>query len=66
MRKINRLTREVAAEVLNSFMYCSSAEDVKRVSERVMAKYGLYKDPFSGYPCSLKEYRKKCRQATLG
>ena len=56
--KISNLTQHVAAKILSSFVFCSSAEDVKRVTEKVMAEYGLCKEPFSGFPCTPKDYRK--------
>lgn len=56
--KINNSTQKVAAEILRSFVFCTSAEDVKRVSEKIMVKYGLCKDAFTGFPCTPKEYQK--------
>lgn len=56
--KIKKSTQQIAADILTSFALCSSADDIKRVSERLMAKYGLCKDSFTGFPCTPKEYRK--------
>lgn len=55
--KINKLTQQVAADILSSFALCASVDDVKRVSDRIMAKYGLCKDPFTGFALTPKEYR---------
>lgn len=50
--------QQIAAAILGSFLNCKDEEDVKRVSERIMARYDLDKDPFTGLPCTTKEYKK--------
>ena len=54
--KINNSTQQVVAKILRSFVFCTNAEDVKRVSEKIMAEYGLCKESFSGFPCTPEEY----------
>lgn len=55
-KKITQRDREIAAEILTSFMFTKNMDDVMEVWEQVYEQYGLCDDPFTHTPCSPKEY----------
>lgn len=46
----------LVAEILTSFMFVRTMEDVNRVWKQIYDAYGLCDDPFTGCPVSPGEY----------
>lgn len=54
--KITKTMQRVAADVLSYFYYTKDMDEVIKNFKEVMDKYGLYEDPFTGFPCTPEEY----------
>lgn len=48
--------QKVAAEILTSFMFVRTMEDVQRIWKETYDAFDLYDDPFTGCPVSPSEY----------
>ena len=44
------------ADVLTQFMFCKNEQDFHDAFSRIERQYNLESDPFTGCPCSSKEY----------
>lgn len=54
--KITPVMQTVAADILTRFMFIRNMDDVMKVYDEVFEAYGLHEDPFTGVPCTTKEY----------
>ena len=54
--KITETKQKVAADILTQFMFADSIEDALDVWNNVYEQYNLYSDPFTGVPCTHKEW----------
>jgi len=54
--KITESMQKVAADILTQFMFLDNLEDLYKAWDDVFARYELFKDPFTGCPCSYKQY----------
>lgn len=54
--KITERDQKVAAEILTQFMFTKTMDEVIEVWKQVYDNYGLCDDPFTGTPCTPKEY----------
>ena len=57
-KKITEKEQEIAAEILTAFMFTINMDDVHKTWQTLYDAYELCDDPFTGTPCSLKEYCK--------
>lgn len=55
-RKAKPVEQQVAAEILVQFMFTRTMDEVTDTWTRVFEQYGLHDDPFTGCPCTDKEY----------
>lgn len=55
-RPITDKEQRIAAEILTAFMFTKDMDDVMRVWKAVYNQFALCDDPFTGCPCSSKEY----------
>ena len=56
--KITKQMQKTAIDILMEFRLTNSMEEVVAAYERVIEQYGLYKDPFTGLPCTSDEWYK--------
>lgn len=55
-RKVTPVEQQVAADILTRFMFCRTMDEVTDMWSKVFEQYGLHDDPFTGCPCTDKEY----------
>lgn len=55
-KKITSTMQKVAADILMQFLFTHNMDEVIKVYNNVKEQYDLYDDPFTGVPCTLKEY----------
>lgn len=53
---MQKVAQEVAADILMEFTFIRNMDDVHEAYNRVFERYGLCDDPFTGTPCSPREY----------
>lgn len=54
--------QRLVASLLTELMFCRDMVEVGEFCERVYNSYGLCDDPFTGCPCSEKDYVKQCEE----
>ena len=54
--KITLTMQKVAADILTEFMCTHDMDEVMDAYKRVFERYELCDDPFTGMPCTTKEY----------
>ena len=54
--KITKTMQKVAVDILSGFMYTRNMDEVIEVYQEAFERYGLCKDPFTGYPCTPDEW----------
>lgn len=54
--KITERDQKIVSEILTQFMFTKTMDDVIRVWKGIYEEYGLCDDPFTGTPCTPKEY----------
>lgn len=54
--KITNTMQIVAVDILQEFCIARNMEDVSKIYDKIFEKYNLCKDPFTGFPCTPKEY----------
>lgn len=56
--KITKTMQKVAADILMEFMFTRDMDEVIEAYQKAFERYGLCKDPFTGYPCTPDEWSK--------
>lgn len=54
--KITKTAQKVAADILTQFMFTRNMDEVNEAYGKVVEKYDLCADPFTGVPCTSEEY----------
>lgn len=54
--KISEKEQRIVAEILILFMFSKNMKEVFEIWDKIYKDYGLCTDPFTGCPCSSKEY----------
>ena len=52
--------QRVAADILTSLYFLTSKDDFETLCKDIYERYELNKDPFTGLPCSDKDYFDNC------
>lgn len=56
--KITDSMQKVAVDILEHLIFCKTIEEVRGELDRLYEKYELCDDPFTGIPCTTKQYFK--------
>ena len=54
--KISNSMQKVAVDILTELIFCKNMQDVFDIIENKIKKYELMDDPFTGLPCSSKDW----------
>ncbi len=54
--KISNTMQKVAVDILTEFIFCKNMDDVLDTVKRKIREHELMDDPFTGLPCSSKDW----------